>query len=233
MDEEQFLLMASQPCILGIDPGATNTGWVVLHEETGTVLHSSTVKRPSDMKPFTWAMLCVNRTDEEVSKFNITKVGVEGVEEPNIYHNGKKSVLRPLFLINTAVVAGAYASRWEKLSPVIVRPSKNGSRPKEEYPEELTGSRPKWLDGIPLPGIRNHERSSYDVAVKALLRYDEGYVYDQQEDMLRGAPDILNPRHSDEKSEKAKKKTLPAKQELRKGIKIPAHDLLSQVSKVK
>lgn len=182
MNEEQFLKLSLEPCVLGVDPGATNTAWVVIHEETGTVLHSSTIKRAEGMKPFAWAMRCVRTTAEAVNGFNITKMGVEGVEEPNVYHNGKKNMLRPLFLINTGIVAGAYAVAWEHLNPVVVRPSKNGSGPKESYPEELVGSRPKTLDGTPLPGIRNHERSSYDVAKKALIRYSEEYVYDHRVD---------------------------------------------------
>lgn len=227
--------MASEPCVLGIDPGATNTGWVVLHEETGTVLHSSTIKRSPEMKPFTWAMLCVETTKNAVEKFNIKKVGVEGVEEPNIYHNGKKSVLRPLFLINTAVVAGVYAAHWQHMNPVIVRPAKNGSGSKESYPEALLERRPKDLDGIPLPGQRNHERSSYDVALKTILRYKEEYLYDQIPDALKGEPEAINiPAEPTKTKEKVLRK--PAKKISNtkgKTVNKASIDMLSKVSSVR
>lgn len=224
MSEEQFLSMSAEPCVLGIDPGATNTGWVVLHEETRTVLHSSTVRRPDAMKPFAWADLCSKITAEAVSKFNITKVGVEGVEEPNVYHNGKKSMLRPLFLINTAIVAGFYASFWADKNPVIVRPSKNGSAPIESYPEELQGRRPKDLDGVPLSGVRNHERSSYDVAVKTLARYEEGYSYDKTENLLLSK----SPKDSNKK-----KNTRPVKGKIKPVVQKQSENLLANVKSVK
>jgi len=162
--------------IIGIDPGPRYTAVSVITDDV--VVLSTTFKRPDDTPPVTWAVEVAQKiNDTIISKWPDAAVGIEGVATPQAYNNGKKSLMNPKHLIHLGMVVGAISALIPKA--VIVRPGKNGSG--TEYPEELTGRRPKELDGNAV-GTRNHERSAYDVAkqVKRLVR--ERYTLD----MIKG-----------------------------------------------
>jgi hypothetical protein len=161
---------------IGIDPGPRYTGVSVITDDK--VVLSTTFKRPDDTPPITWAVEVAQRIMIEViSQWPNAKVGIEGVATPQAYNNGKKSLMNPKHLIHLGMTVGAIAA----LIPyaVVVRPGKNGSG--SNYPEELTGRRPKSLAGQGV-GTRNHERSAYDVAKQVERLTNEGYTLD----MIKG-----------------------------------------------
>lgn len=162
--------------VIGIDPGATNTGVSVRNGDK--VLLSSTYVKPKDMAPITWAVEVAQRVQEEViNLYPDALIGIEGVTVPNAYNQGKLALNSPKYIIWTALVVGAIAVN--NPNAVIVRPGKNGSQDLSSYPAELIGRRPKDLAGVSVgSGTRNHEKSAYDVAgeVEGLLRAN--YVLD-------------------------------------------------------
>lgn len=165
--------------IVGIDPGPTYTGFTIL--ENDEIVVSSTYKKPEDtLPPIHWAMEVAEKISEELKNWdNILVVGIEGAVAPQSHYQGKKNLLPPKYLVNLGLTAGVITGRLStEHSIVIVRPGKNGSG--KNYPSALEGRRPSGLAGVTVPGVRNHERSSYDVANQAELLLREGYKYDYQ-----------------------------------------------------
>ena len=180
MTLEEFDIYSKEPCTLGVDPGATYTAWTVIHSATGTVLLSSTLKNKEKLEPVSWGMTAVQKAADEVKDFNITKVAIENVVAPNAYHQGRKNLMNPKHTIFTGIVVGIFANHFREYSPVMIRPGKNGSQPLDMYPEELKNRRPKELAGENKSGTRDHERSSYDVSLRAEQHYQEGYIFDHK-----------------------------------------------------
>lgn len=180
MTPEEFEQYSKEPCTLGVDPGATYTAWTVIHEGTKEVLLSSTVKNKEKIMPVIWGITALNQAKAEIADFNITRVAIESVVAPNAYHQGKMNLMNPKHTIFTGVVVGIFASNFIELNPVMVRPGKNGSQPLDTYPDELKGRRPKTLAGENKSGTRDHERSSYDVGMRAEQHYNEGYIFDSK-----------------------------------------------------
>lgn len=166
--------------IIGIDPGPTYTGVSVIVDEV--VVLSTTYKRPEDATPVWWATQVANKiTTEILSRWPKAIVGIEGVVTPQSHYQGKKNLMNPKYLIFTGLMVGAISNAIPHA--VIVRPGNNGSR--DNYPEELTGSRPKTLEGKAV-GTRQHERSAYDVAVQAPRLLKENYKLDKQVGIFDG-----------------------------------------------
>lgn len=163
--------------IAGIDPGAKYTALTIIKDDK--IVISSTYVRPDDMPIFYWTDKVCSFLEKELDKWEGITVGVEGVVKPQSHFQGKKSFLKPEYLINVGIMAGSVASRLaKKYEVVIVRPGKNGSN--SNYPPELEGRRPESLPGVAAPGIRGHERSSYDIAIQVPLLLKEGYKLDYQ-----------------------------------------------------
>ena len=146
---------------IGIDPGGKYTGLSVASD--GECLLSSTLVKPDDVPPITWAVEVAKLVKEVTDLYPEAKIGIEGVTVPNAYNQGKLSLNSPKYIIRTAMVVGALAVQYP--DAVIVRPGKNGSQPIDTYPQVLQGRRPKDLPGSNNgAGTRNHERSAWDVA---------------------------------------------------------------------
>lgn len=161
----------------GIDPGAKYTALTIIKDDK--IVLSSTYVRPDDVPIFYWADQVCSLLEEELDKWEGITIGVEGVVKPQTHFQGKKSFVKPEYLINVGIMAGSVASRLaKKYKVVIVRPGKNGSN--SIYPPELEGRRPASLAGIAAPGVRGHERSSYDIAIQVPLLSKEGYELDYQ-----------------------------------------------------
>lgn len=164
---------------IGIDPGPTYTAVSVIEDEV--LILSTTYKRPAgDVPPVFWATEVAHMIQKEIiERWPDADIGIEGVVTPQSHFQGKKNLINPKTVIHTALVVGALAA----LNPtaVIVRPGKNGSQ--ATYPEELTGTRPKTLEGKAV-GTRNHERSAFDVANQVPLLKKENYILDNQKSVI-------------------------------------------------
>lgn len=170
--------------VMGIDPGARFVAVTVLDidETTNTekIVYSGTFKRPEEMLPVTWATVVTRYVVEVKERYPNIKVGIENVAPPQSHFQGKKNLMNPKYLIHLAIVVGALANAIP--NAVMVRPGKNGSRDNDSYPPEIVGRRPKDLDGPKgkAAGTRNHERSSYDVAIQTPRLHRENYLLDTQ-----------------------------------------------------
>lgn len=155
------------PVVIGIDPGARNTG--VVARQNDAVLYSTTIVTPDDgSDPLTHARNVAARTAEIVATFPGAVVGVESISAPKGYKDGKRSPLNPKHIMYAAAVAGAVAERFPDAH--LIAPGGNGSQHESQYPPMLIGRRPKDLPGSNTSGTRNHERSAYDVAGKTQIK---------------------------------------------------------------
>lgn len=147
---------------IGIDPGPKYVGVVI--RDGDTLILSSTYVRPEDMTPVEWARTALQTVTEEViNHYPNAVIGIENVTVPNSHHQGKVAMMNPKHVIHLALVVGAFAGAYPDAT--MIRPGKNGSQPKENYPKELSGRRPKTLAGINQgAGTRDHEKSAWDVA---------------------------------------------------------------------
>ena len=160
--------------IAGIDPGARNTGFVILQGEV--VLYAETIHRPDEMEQYDYAdYVCdeIGRIISEVDFFDGYEVrfGIEGISDPKGFHNGKRAAINPRDIIRASAVFGAIRRdlKLKGLPYVIIEPKGNGSNHISQYPPSLTGTRPADLPGSGnKSGTRNHERSAFDVAIKAI-----------------------------------------------------------------
>jgi hypothetical protein len=155
----------------GVDPGARYTGISVIDNNL-KVLLSSTLVRPLDVDINTWARFVVDEVDKIISVFPYVVLGVEGTSDPKGFKGGRRAAINPKDIIKTGIIVGGLILTYR--DAVIIKPGGNGSAPIEFYPQVLTGRRPAELPGSNNDaGTRNHERSAYDVARKALEHYIE------------------------------------------------------------
>ncbi len=162
---------------IGIDPGAKYTGVSV--RDKNIVLLSSTYVRPDTTNIVSWAVEVVKRVHEEIrTLYPTAAIGIEGVTVPNAYNQGKLTMLSPKYIIYTGILVGAFANQYPEA--VIVRPGKNGSQATGTYPPELSGRRPKTLQGESKgAGTRNHEKSAWDIAGEVEFLKNQGNILDQ------------------------------------------------------
>ena len=155
----------------GVDPGARYTGISVIDNNL-KVLLSTTLVRPLDIDINTWVRIVVDEVDKIISAFSYVVLGVEGTSDPKGFKAGKRAALNPKDIIKTGIIVGGLLIHYR--DAVVIKPGGNGSAPIEFYPEVLTGRRPAELPGSNNgAGTRNHERSAYDVARKAMEHYVE------------------------------------------------------------
>lgn len=155
----------------GVDPGARYTGISVI-DNNQNVLLSTTLVRPLDVDINTWARLVVDEVDKIISPFPYVVLGVEGTSDPKGFKGGRRAAINPKDIIKTGIIVGGLILTYR--DAVIIKPGGNGSAPIEFYPDVLLNRRPAELPGSNNgAGTRNHERSAYDVARKALEHYVE------------------------------------------------------------
>jgi Holliday junction resolvasome RuvABC endonuclease subunit len=155
----------AEPLILAVDPGARETGIVLV--EGDRLLAHAVVRRASGLDEGLIEGEYLRKvTDRLIEMARLldderTVVAVEAVEAPNP-HLGMTNAAGQ---IATAAVAGAVAG-WaveRGLEVVVVSPARHGSSSIRAYPKELQGSR----EGPAATGILRHCRSAYDVALAA------------------------------------------------------------------
>jgi hypothetical protein len=155
----------------GVDPGARYTGVSVI-DNNDNVLLSTTLVRPLDVDINTWARFVVDEVNKIISAFPYVVLGVEGTSDPKGFKGGKRAAINPKDIIKTGILVGGFILTYR--DAVIIKPGGNGSAPIEFYPDVLINRRPADLPGSNNgAGTRNHERSAYDVARKALEHYVE------------------------------------------------------------
>lgn len=155
----------------GVDPGARYTGISVIDNNL-KVLLSTTLVRPLDVDINTWARFVVDEVDRIISPFPYVVLGVEGTSDPKGFKGGRRAAINPKDIIKTGIIVGGLILTYR--DAVIIKPGGNGSAPIEFYPDVLVSRRPAELPGSNNgAGTRNHERSAYDVARKALEHYIE------------------------------------------------------------
>ena len=151
--------------VIGIDPGGTYTA--LLCRDGDSVVFSTCLERPDNMTFVAWGQHCADeavRIRTMLDPAGAMPMGIEGVNTPGGFSNGKKQLIDPRGIIMTAVVLGALAREFRQA--VIVPPGGNGSGHPLQYPPELTGRRTVAMPGS---GPRDHEKSAYDIAGKAAL----------------------------------------------------------------
>lgn len=155
----------------GVDPGARYTGISVI-DNNGNILLSTTLVRPLEIDINTWARSVVDEVDTIISAFPYVVLGVEGTSDPKGFKGGKRAAINPKDIIKTGIIVGGLILTYR--DAVIIKPGGNGSAPLEFYPDVLLNRRPAELPGSNNgAGTRNHERSAYDVARKAMEHYIE------------------------------------------------------------
>jgi hypothetical protein len=155
--------------VLGVDPGAAATGLVLA--DVGMSGSASAlrlqdwkvVKRSADMTLSDYVRAVLLAADLLGGYLSASLLAVEDVTPPNVWHEGKRQVLKPDYLIPMSAALGAFIAwaQYEGVPCVLVPPGHNGSGPLSAYPPELVGPREKGLTGT---GILNHCRSAWDVA---------------------------------------------------------------------
>lgn len=150
--------------VAGIDPGAKNVGFVVREYPADTIVESSTFVCPEHMDTPEWARTVSALLKEHIeANYAGVKLGIEGVSDPKGFKGGQKQLLNPKYIIRAGIVYGALLATFP--DAVVIKPGGHGSKPADAYPPELSGRRPKTLNGVSKgAGTRNHEKSAYDIA---------------------------------------------------------------------
>lgn len=160
--------------VVGVDPGARETGLAIVRYGDGELLDSATIRRPArspvlDVEPeylFEVASAVAAAVDPDVAL-----LAVERVQRPAWRVAGKVKPTDPSAIIATGIVFGAILGRAWPVPVVIVDPHRNGSRPFGTYPPQLVTEPERRGTGWELrpagDGKLRHERSAYDVACRA------------------------------------------------------------------
>lgn len=157
--------------VIGVDPGARNTGVVVTDGEIPIL--SSTLVRKDEETPFDYALRVAHIVNDVIDDYEVGVAGVEKVTMPTGFSRGGvrgASPINPGSLVMTGVVVGTVIRMLSEhdLDVVMVHPRGNGSRNLTQYHPSLKGRRPKWLAGSSQGAGRGHEQSAYDIALKAM-----------------------------------------------------------------
>lgn len=161
--------MTAPRIVLGIDPGARDTGVVVAAVAPATrpdlLAHTTIPARkgtPLLPVPADYVADVVAACVDAFARHPIQLVAVEGVKAPNWHHRGKAKPIDPSATIATAVVYGAILGRAWPVELVTVDPGNNGARlPAPAYPEPI-----RIAPGGRGHDKRRHERSALDVAMR-------------------------------------------------------------------
>lgn len=161
--------------VLGVDPGARETGIVVL-DVTDTpgigvapLAHYSTIRRTDTGRPDQVPADYLDTVTRAVVKLavdlNVAAIGVEGIRAPGGFAKGRRHLIDPAGIIGAAITYGAILGALGRAAlghrVRVVRPAGNGNLlPLHAYPEPL-GTRGKGKDK------HRHARSAYDVALMA------------------------------------------------------------------
>lgn len=163
--------------VVGVDPGAVDTGLVVLdtspavtaRRPAGSIalLSTATISRPAEpgrdlLNVPDEYLIDVNAAiASAVREYAPDLIGVENVKRPAWRVGGKVKPLDPTAIMATSIVLGAVLGRRWTVDLVRVPPDGNGSiLPLHAYPEPLA-TKGKGHDK------RRHERSAFDVALRA------------------------------------------------------------------
>lgn len=156
--------------LIGIDPGARDTGIIAIFD--GTRVVSESVHNEGPLLPLTWSYIsqvgrCVDALIDEAEGDAVIKI--EGVTAPN-WHVAKDAkrgaATNPTGLLGTAQMLGALMG-WYGEDAVIVPPRGNGSKPLGAYPLELVSKGERRTKGWELrvgTGKMRHVRSAWDIA---------------------------------------------------------------------
>ena len=167
--------MAETPIVVGVDPGAAHTGFVIRRADD--LLTSHICDRVAHETVEEYAKVVARLVVSDMFLFRgdgLVAVGVERVTAPNVWHEGKKRLLDPSHAIGTAIVAGTVAGIvagtaigvfGAPATVIWVPPGHNGQGPLDAYPPELRPTRGKGAGGDRL----RHARSAWDIAGQALL----------------------------------------------------------------
>lgn len=153
---------------IGMDPGARHSAICI--RDGDVPIFAGTITRELSVDPVRYALQVVDKFLEVVAEILIqypnVAIGIEGVVAPKGFKGGKRAPLNPEHIVRTGVTAGALAGAFRAAH--IVRPRNNGSQHISQYPDTLQGRRNfDLLPGFGA-GVRNHEQSAYDIALKAL-----------------------------------------------------------------
>lgn len=156
--------------VLGIDPGARETGIAIAETADRTLLAAYTVKRPTGSPLLDvedrYLFDVQAAVEQAVRDFDVRLAAVEGLRRPSWRKQGKVSPIDPSAVMATAVVLGAVRVVLRHRLPVpyvVVPPDRNGAVLSwRAYPPPIA----------PAPGGRGqdkhrHERSAFDVACAA------------------------------------------------------------------
>lgn len=165
--------------ILGIDPGAVDTGLVV-YERTfdlegnriGRLIESlvwsdtiSRVRPPNGDEildvPLTYLHEIAAAATTCVRELKVDTIAVEGVRRPSWRVGGKVKPLDPSAIMATSIVLGSIMGRMWTVPLIVIPTGRNGRLlPLNAYPKPLA-TNGKGYDK------RRHERSAFDVALTA------------------------------------------------------------------
>ncbi|MFC7450525.1 crossover junction endodeoxyribonuclease RuvC [Rhodococcus daqingensis] len=169
----------STPMVIGVDPGARDTGLCVIAGRD--VVTHDTVNNPHDLFPAHENYLhhVVLRLNELVLEHDCRLIAVESIRRPN-WHMKGRAAADPSALLATAEVLGAVLShRWLRSPIVQVPPGRNGSNVLGAYPTELVSASERRAAGWQLKvggGKLRHARSAYDVAVSGAHLHLNGAI---------------------------------------------------------
>lgn len=145
--------------ILGIDPGARDTGFCLLDAAYNVKAGMTISREDEDWSGYIKELL---DTLVELLEDGVASIVIEEVTKPKAFFKGKKQILPVDGVMGTSRVFGAIemflAMRDHNF--VVIPPGGNGSGDLRSYPPELVGPRETTGTG----GILRHVRSAYDVA---------------------------------------------------------------------
>lgn len=157
--------------VLGVDPGAKDTGICVVRGRE--VLASETVTTagewfPADCDYLQEVVATIIRRLGHYVPGEIALVAVETITKPNWHMGRGGAAANPTALLATAQVLGAVLAHPWPVPIVTVRPNKNGSQPLGTYPPELVSAAERRATNWQLKigtGKLKHQRSAFDVAL--------------------------------------------------------------------
>jgi hypothetical protein len=146
--------------LLGIDPGAFETGIVLLVDEE--VAKASVVRRDRQLSRGAYVVEIIDTVKDFLSKVKNPTVCVEDVVKPKPFYRGKQSFVNVSSIIDTSIVLGAVLAHYPKA--IVCPPGHNGQGDLASYPPALVGKHEKSGKG----GTRRHARSAYDCCLTVI-----------------------------------------------------------------
>lgn len=150
----------SSSVLLGIDPGAMETGIVLLVDEE--VTRASVVKRNRQPSRGAYVTEIISTVKDFLGKTKNPTVCVEDVVKPKPFYRGKQSFVNVSSIIDTSIVLGAILAHYPKA--VVCPPGHNGQGELASYPPLLIGKHEKSGKSA----VRRHVRSAYDCCLTVI-----------------------------------------------------------------